>query len=652
MIRRSLQILVLIAIALTIYTGGDVERFCPIGGMSSLSGQFLHQRMSCTMSAVNLFLFASVLVAVVLAGKLFCSHLCPLGSACEGTSALGRRLGLARDLKGNADRILRAAKWILLWFVLHETYVASELFCKRFEPYFALSSGFHPDITLWAAILAIVVCFLGSLVLRLFWCKYLCFFHAAQTSVATVYAPVAAGAYFVGATMAGTTPSMAAFFGILCVLGYVGELRGLKLLPLVKVKRASEACTDCGLCDRACPMGIAVSKSICCVTDADCHLCGACVAACPPKISALSYRGPWKAWMAPVLVLLLFGGSFFAAERWGSSSRFATVRMVPDGLRVNGTTVAVHARTGVKNIHCWGSSMSFLARMGKRRGPGFDWHAGILGAETYAASKGFRVFYDPRKIQPGEIDHLIFSEGRYAIRPVSSIDPAHVKEVSVIQAGLLAFMDDVDIATLRKKLARSPHVFAMETEWGEPVQTRFYFDGKEVDARAIMAIVADPSPVTVGGSPRSLAIDLRGSPKTLPALDVQTFRSRFFPAFDKWFAEGKLAPPDKTAVLELPLKGLDDPSLAFDLRWLNGYLARQPGLIRMRTRLGSGKLPLLWIHYDDTKTDAAAIEKAATVGTFVLVLGKEKKRVERKNPFTLEGKVRPVPREEVFAADL
>ncbi len=46
-----------------------------------------------------------------------------------------------------------------------------------------------------------------------------------------------------------------------------------------KVRRSEELCTDCGLCDTACPVGIDVSCASC-VDSAECISCGECVNAC------------------------------------------------------------------------------------------------------------------------------------------------------------------------------------------------------------------------------------------------------------------------------------------------------------------------------------------------------------------------------------
>ncbi|MGD9475293.1 MAG: 4Fe-4S binding protein [Eubacteriaceae bacterium] len=72
------------------------------------------------------------------------------------------------------------------------------------------------------------------------------------------------------------------FFCTICPLGYLMGL--FHKISLFKLKKDCQACTECGACYEACPMGI---KSIYTerkkkdVTSSDCIMCGACVDKCP-----------------------------------------------------------------------------------------------------------------------------------------------------------------------------------------------------------------------------------------------------------------------------------------------------------------------------------------------------------------------------------
>jgi len=62
-------------------------------------------------------------------------------------------------------------------------------------------------------------------------------------------------------------------------------------LPQLKIKAESDMCTQCGVCDRKCPMGLDV-KSIAAkgvLTSGECILCGSCVDNCPKNVLRYSF---------------------------------------------------------------------------------------------------------------------------------------------------------------------------------------------------------------------------------------------------------------------------------------------------------------------------------------------------------------------------
>ena len=78
------------------------------------------------------------------------------------------------------------------------------------------------------------------------------------------------------------------FFCTVCPLGYLMGL--LHKFSLFRIKKDCQACTECGACYEACPMGIKMiytERGKADVTDANCIMCGECVRCCPEN-NALS----------------------------------------------------------------------------------------------------------------------------------------------------------------------------------------------------------------------------------------------------------------------------------------------------------------------------------------------------------------------------
>ena len=116
-------------------------------------------------------------LAVILFGKLFCSYICPLGTLSELMLRLRRKLKIKKiniKYRSPLDLALRSIKYILLFLIFYMTISSSELFCKNFDPYYAMATGFKGEITVWMTVISMILLFLGSLVVDMFWCRYIC----------------------------------------------------------------------------------------------------------------------------------------------------------------------------------------------------------------------------------------------------------------------------------------------------------------------------------------------------------------------------------------------------------------------------------------------------------------------------------------------
>ena len=177
--------------------------------------------------------------------------LCPFGAVQDALTWVRRRLHLPTvTLPASLDRGLRWGRFVVLAIVLYFSVTSAKLWFAGFDPYLTLFSFhwlFEFDLAAMWVPLTILALILGaSLVVDRFWCRYLC--------------PL-------GATFA--------------VVGH---------LSVFRIRRSSNACTDCTLCDRPCPVGIEPSNAAP-LASTDCIGCLDCVAACPVK-GALKFDGP------------------------------------------------------------------------------------------------------------------------------------------------------------------------------------------------------------------------------------------------------------------------------------------------------------------------------------------------------------------------
>ncbi len=225
-----------------------VEGFLPISSLMSLYYFFLSGEIHPAHPAGLVILVAIILLSLLF-GKSFCSWLCPVGLISESLGDLGdklsrklfrRKLSLPRWL----DYPLRSLKYLLLGFFVYSIFFSmGEIALKAFldSPYNVTADIkmylFFAEITRFSLIV-IGSLVLLSIVIRGFWCRYLCPY---------------------------------------------GALLGItSLLSPNKIKRNPVSCIDCGKCALACPSRIKVDK-VKTVWSDECTACMSCVDSCPVK---------------------------------------------------------------------------------------------------------------------------------------------------------------------------------------------------------------------------------------------------------------------------------------------------------------------------------------------------------------------------------
>src|SRR5699024_7949196 len=145
-------------------------------GLQSLVTYLNSNTLACSMSIVQIMMGVTLAIGVILFSKLFCGYLCPLGTVTEWMAVLRKKMKININItKGSVvDKILSAIKYILLFWIVYMTISSSELFCKNFDPYYAIATGFKGELTAWMALISIACLFLGNLFINMFWCKYIC----------------------------------------------------------------------------------------------------------------------------------------------------------------------------------------------------------------------------------------------------------------------------------------------------------------------------------------------------------------------------------------------------------------------------------------------------------------------------------------------
>jgi polyferredoxin len=559
----------------------DFEALCPFGGMQSLASYFSSHSLACSMTTVQIFLGIALLLAVILFSKLFCSYICPIGTFTEWLGQMGRKAKMNITLSGNTDRILRLLKYVLLFITFYFTVTASELFCRKFDPFYAAFTGFSGDVYLWYALPALVLTIAGSFFIRQFWCKYLCPLGAV-TNIAVYALPAASITllWVLLTNVAGLAIPWPWLLGTVCLTGFLFEATTLKffIFPSLRITRHDDLCTHCRICDKKCPMAIPVS-TVATVDHIDCHLCVECVVKCPEK-GALTVNKRNLRWLPATATVILTALAITLAtwyelptisENWGD---------------VNGKNAKMVQMDGLKNIKCFGSSRSFANHMKEIKG--------VLGVETFVKHKRVVVYFDSNIIDEEGVKAAIFS-------PLSELLSTNVKisgTVNYVTLGIDRCFDPKDQSYLAELLRKDKGVLALSTNFGEPVQATIYFDAALTNEIKIREAVSKPS-LVMGEGDEQITVEtgfiVNEKGKTTGVLPTHEFLSQFLQTTDISFNKYKSYTDDKMLVYTVPFEQAANPEMLQWIPYLVSHVSNDDGIVRLQTSFTeSGPVLRLW----------------------------------------------------------
>lgn len=584
-------IALIVVFILKVFAGGkpaDPEAYCPFGGLEAFMTYLNSETLACTMSGLQIMMGIALAVGVILFSKLFCGYLCPLGTITEWMGVLRKKWKINLTVKSGSvtDKALRAVKYILLFWIFYMTVTSSELFCKNFDPYYAMATGFQGEITVWMTVISILLLFAGSLLINMFWCKYVCplgalshIFKFTLTFAGLVVLSLVSG-YF------GLPMHWIWMLAAACVISYVYEIvyYKSKVFPLLRVTKDEEKCNHCGLCSKRCPYRIDIAD-VKVVKHVDCTLCGECIASCNQGALTVSHRKAFR-WLPAAAVVVLFFIGLWLGNHW----ELPTINEYW-GDPAKQELMQTYERDGMRTVKCYGSSMAFAAKM--KQVPG------VYGVTTYVKRFGVEVRYDPNETTAEKIEKAMFTPTRRKLLDV----PASVPELKIVTIGVDKLFDRMDITYLGNMIRENEGYYGLESEYACPVKIRLYMDAnKPVDEDELDHIIGAREydmPVH-GGGVRRIKCDFKlvyveDQVDSISRLD---FLKLMFPVASFKFKGniGKQPADVETAVYEVAYPGLDKPIVQRQLPYLSSFLSSDEAILAFETQM-KGDMPVIRITY-------------------------------------------------------
>lgn len=590
--RHALQIGVILLITgfiLKIFGGEttDVEAYCPLGGLEALTTYLHTETLACSMSVVQITMGITLALCVIFFSKLFCGYVCPLGTLSEWLGKWGKQMKINYTVPGHswADKILRIIKYVLLFWIFYMTLSSSELFCKNFDPYYSLATGFQGEITLWMSIISLALLLAGSIVIRMFWCKYICplgalshIFKFTLTLISIVLLTL-----LINFTLQ-THLSLLWPLGLCCILSYCYEILRCdsKPFPLLRIVRNEEACNQCGACNKHCPQNISIAQTKQ-VRDVDCTLCGECIASC--RQEALEINGKKSFRRLPVLlVLFLFLGSLWMSRHW-------ELPTIDEhwGNPAKRSELVMFEKEGMRTVKCYGSSKAFSAKM--QQVPG------VYGVTTYVGRFAVQVYYDPRETTREKVEEAMFTPTKRKLQT----PPVETDRLKVINLGVENLFDRMDIVYLGNIIRNHSGFYGIVSEYGCPVKIKLYTDiDKPIDKKELQAMIETPEyqMPQAGGTFKTIAcnyrlISLSEKTDTIGRLE---FLKEMFPAFKSSFRENDAYTEQEIGIYEIEYPELDLPMYQNFLPYFANFLSTQTGILALETTLKTD-IPVIRITY-------------------------------------------------------
>lgn len=231
-IRRGVQIFFFILIGLIAVNHSLVEEgsgipflskaslhaLCPFGGIVTLFQLFSLGTFVKQIHASSVVLMILIMMSAILFGPVFCGWICPLGSIQEWFGRIGKKIFKSKFnhfIPRKLDSVLRYIRYGVLAWVVYMTAISGYLIFAELDPYHALFNFWSSEVSV-IGLFVVGLTLLLSLIIERPWCKYLCPYGA--------------------------------------LLGLTNFFR------IFKIRRNSNTCTNCQICDSNCPMNIAVSR--------------------------------------------------------------------------------------------------------------------------------------------------------------------------------------------------------------------------------------------------------------------------------------------------------------------------------------------------------------------------------------------------------
>lgn len=604
----------------------DPERYCPFGGLEALATYLANDTLPCSMTSVQIVMGIALAAAIMLAGKLFCGYLCPIGTIEDLLKKLRETIGLKSISIRNGsalDKILRLVKYLLLFYIFYMTMTASELFCKNLDPYYAVATGFKGEITLWMSITTLTLVILGGFLVDRFWCKYICPLGAISNSLKFwVWQAFLVGIWW-GLNLLGVHLAWIWLLGAICVLDYLLEIFCGRRTPVIMsvITNRSKCSGNCRMCQKHCPYNIDLPSYSGKVKSVDCTLCGECIAACPHKALSIgvvpeveSKYSRLTRYIPALLAVLFVVLAFVFSNKFEVPTIDESWDITPE------CKIETLKVEGLKSVKCYSSSKAFKARMQKV--------AGVHGVKTYVGSHTVVISYDTNVTDEDKIMSQIFVPSKFR---VNSLEPSAYDSLKCVTIRTERMFDKLDLNYLGMQLrATDKRIYGLESMYDCPMIVKVYMaPDEEVDSDWFKQMVEKKTlemPVHGGGvNVIKLGFKYVRMEEGSTMIATPEYLKMMFDSFKAEY--GRTSDGKEEFYYELADPNYEKPIVKRGLPFLSNHISRFEGVLGTYLTLNDSLQPCIRIRFCAPMT-ADRLWELITMDTWTITYKKDDVREE------------------------
>lgn len=628
-IRLLFQLVFLGIILWVVIVDWNIEKYCPLGGMLTFGTKLYQGTMACNMTAGAIFMAAALALGALAIGKLFCAFICPIGTITEWLGRVGKKLKLHFILPTLLDRILRVGKYFLFFWVFYLTITRSELFCRTFDPYYTVATGFGYDTNFLWAIIAVAITVVGSILVKQFWCKYLCPLGAVTNLISNAFIIVIIFGGWLVVNLLGAELSLLWLFASLALIGFIYEIGFFQtyFTPFTKITVDHKLCTTCLKCSKKCPYGIPV-HTYQKVNHPDCMLCTDCIWACDKEKAITINHNPKLSFLPAIIVVLLLAGGFWA----GSKYEFKTFE-IRWGEFEKLQEPGLYEQSGLKSVKCYGSSVALYRKLK-------DIH-GIYGLDTYAGTNSVKIYYNPAEINQVEIKKVLFQPARYKVREFPHFG---VDSLAIWICEVENLFDAIDNYHLLSLLSQGEGIYGFETYYGEPTRAAIFYDENQTSTEQIFKLINETKSLVINSEegPIKLNFQVVNSKILNQKIGRNHLNQRLFQRYFVEFNQNKSVDAHQLKIYEIGISNIENMQQIRQLPYLASHLSEQNGLQGFSTTFIDR--PVALIYFDPAEIDTSAIYQLINVDT-LLYFKQDDSRGKLANPFQFQYPGRSYPAE-------